>query len=1048
MKGFLSGVLALESLLRIVIALCLLTFLPGSALLAQTASRISGVVNDASGQAIRGVRVELEQAPTGLRRTAQTDAEGRFSFANLPPNLYRIRASATGFRPLVQENVELSVSSSLNVDLTLEVGALQQEVTVSARPSMVNVSSAELSFLVGETAMRELPLNGRNYTDLALLQPGVAAFPHRDGGSVVAHGLAMSFNGQDPRSNTYLLDGTLQNDFTNGPAGSAAGTALGLEAVREFRVELNSYSAEFGRNSGGHINALTKSGTNDPHGSLFWYLRNDNLDARNFFDPQNQPEFRRNQYGGSIGGPVRKEKTFYFLTMEALRENLGRSISTVVPDENARRGILPDGPVTINPVVLPYLNEMPLPNGPNRGSGLATYLFGFDQTLRQTFGQGRLDHYFNDRHQIFGRFTADDADQSLPTDFPQFPRAFRSRNQFATVEHRWIQSTRTTHTFRGSFGRTRIGQDVENNNTTALPVFVPGRPYVGNLDIGGMPRWGTQTSVNVKLTQNVYGFDHSMAHVRGRHVLRAGGLFERYQDNMVNPTFSLGIHTFPSLRTFLTGRPARFLGLPAGGAVDRYWRFNLFGFYLQDDWKATRRLTLNMGVRYEFSSMPLEKYGRDASLPNLYDSAPTIGPLYRNPTHLNISPRLGFAYDLTGDGRTALRGGYGIYFNTNNQQHLIVTVTNPPFTPRVAITNPAFPAPDFSTGVGNSMRPIDFHIRSPRIELFNLMLERQLPADVLISAGFAGSRGHNLWRSTDWNIAEPVRQSDGTLFWPAGTPRRNPRFGVIELKTGDGRSSYNAAILEVRKRFSRGLMAQSSYTFSRNIDNTQASTFFSDATNGTTAAFPEFPGFQYNKGLADYHAKHNWVASFVWQMPFGASLAGPAKALLHGWQWSGIFSMRSGNPLTLFVSQNRSRSLWGPSLQSGMGFDRPSMAPGFTHQSAINGAPDRWFQPEAFALQRAGTLGDLGRGALIGPDLRSLDLALMKNFRLPILGESGNLQFRVESFNLANRANFGPPGLAAFAGATDNEKPLGSLGLIRNTVTSARQIQLGLRFSF
>ncbi len=287
---------------------------------------------------MRGPLVELAQADTGLKRLATTDAEGRFSIANLPPALYRLRASAPGFRPLLRDNLELSVSSSLTVELQLEVGALQQEVTVSARPSMVNVSSAELSFLVGETAMRELPLNGRNYTDLALLQPGVAAFPHRDGGSVVAHGLAMSFNGQDPRSNTYLLDGTLQNDFTNGPAGSAAGTALGLEAVREFRVELNSYSAEFGRNSGGHINALTKSGTNDIHGSLFWFLRNDNVDARNFFDPARQPEFRRNQFGGSVGGPVRKEKTFYFLTMEALRENLGRSISTVVPTRTRAAG--------------------------------------------------------------------------------------------------------------------------------------------------------------------------------------------------------------------------------------------------------------------------------------------------------------------------------------------------------------------------------------------------------------------------------------------------------------------------------------------------------------------------------------------------------------------------------------------------------------------------------------------------------------------------------------------------------------------------------------
>lgn len=1028
--------------------LLLLVCLPVASLRAQTASQISVQVLDAAGKAVQGADLELEQTVTGLKRSAVSNSSGRYSFVNLPPAMYRLRATAPGFRPVLRDNLELPTASSLAVNVTLEVGALEQQVTVGERPSMVNVSTSELSFLVGETAMRELPLNGRNFTDLALLQPGVVPFPHRDGGSVVAHGLAMSFNGQDPRSNVYLLDSTPQNDFTNGPAGSAAGTALGLEGVREFRVELNSYSAEFGRNSGGHLNALTKSGSNDVHGSLFWFLRNDNLDARNFFDPATQPEFRRNQYGGSIGGPIKKEKTFYFLTYESLRESLGRSISTVVPDQNARLGILPDGPVTINPTVQPYLDEMPLPNGPNRGGGLASYLFGFNQNLEEHFGQGRVDHYFNANHQIFGRYTADDADQTLPTDFPEFPRAFRSRNQFATIQHNWIQSPSSTHSFRASYSRTRVGQDVENNTDIALAPFVPGRPFVGNMDIAGMPRWGTQTSVNVKLTQNVYGFDYSTAHVKGSHVLKAGALFERYQDNMVNPTFSLGIHTFTSLRNFLSGRSARFLGLPPGGAIDRYWRFNLFGFYLQDDWRPARRLSLNLGVRYEFTSLPREKYGRDVALPNLYDSAPTIGPVYDNPTYLNVSPRFGFAYDLTGDGLTALRGGYGLYYNTNNQQHLIVTVTNPPFTPRVAIANPAFPQPNFAAGVGNSVRPIQYNIRSPHIQVFNVVLERQLPLDFLVSAGYAGSRGDNLWRSTDWNIAEPVRLPDGTVFWPAGTPRRNPNFGVIELKASDGESWYNAAIFEVRKRLSSGLLLQSSYTFARNIDTTQASTFFSDSTNGTTNAMPEFPGFNYNKGLADYHAKHNWVASFVWQMPFGSSLTGPAKAIVHGWQLSGIYTWRSGNPLTLFVSQNRSRSLWGPSIQSGTGFDRPSVAPGFTHESAIAGTPDKWFNPDAFVLQPAGTLGNLGRGALIGPNLRSLDLALMKQFALPFLGEAGSLQFRAEAFNLANRANFGSPALAAFSGAVDNERPLGSLGLIRSTVTSARQIQLGLRLSF
>ncbi|MCL4796702.1 MAG: carboxypeptidase regulatory-like domain-containing protein [Bryobacteraceae bacterium] len=1021
-----------------------LAVLAAPCLLAQTAGRLAGTVSDATGAPLPGVSVTAEQTPTGLSRSTQTDGEGRYVLASLPASVYRLKVERDGFRPVVREGIELTVAASLTVDLTLQIGAIDQQITITDRPSMVNTQTSELSFLVGEMAMRELPLNGRNYTDLALLTPGVTAFPHRDGGSVVAHGLAMSMNGRDPRSNVYLIDGTPQNDFTNAPASSAAGTALGLEAIREFRVELNAYSAEFGRNSGGQVNALTKSGGNEYHGSLFHFLRNDNFDARNFFDPAKRPEFNRNQFGGSLGGPIRREKTFFFTTYESLRERLGRTISTVVPDENARLGILPDGPVTINPVVRPYLDEYPLPNGPSRGGGLAQYAFGFNQTLDQHFGQGRLDHYFNSANQMFARYTIDDAAQRLPTDYPQFPRSFLSRHHFLTLEHAWVPSGRTTHTFRGSFARTRIGQDVEANTARALDPFIPGRGLPGNIDIGGLPRWGPQTSVNVQLVQNLFGFDYFFSHVRGRHLLKGGMLAERYRNNMVNPTFSLGIQTFSNLRNFLENRPLRFLGLPAGGAIDRYWRSTLMGFYLQDDWRVVPRLTLNLGIRYEFATMPRDIYGRDSAVPNLLsDATPTVGQLYQNPTYTNLSPRAGFAWDVLGTGRLSVRGGYGLFFNTNNIQHLIVTVTNPPATPRVIVAGSTFPVPNLSAGVANSIRPIQWDIESPRVHVYNLMAEYQLPGDLLISAGFAGSRGSRLWRSGDWNTATPERQPDGALVFPAGPPRRrNPNFGVVELKSSDGDSWYNAGLFELRRRFGRGLMLQSSYTFSRNIDTTQASTFFSDATNGTTTAFPEFEGLNYNKGLADYHAKHNWVSNFVWSLPLGRNY------LARGWQLAGIYSMRSGNPLTVFVQANRSRSLAQPSLGPGIGFDRVSMAPGFTHQSAIQGDPARWFNPAAFALQPAGQLGNLGRGALIGPNLRSFDVALMRNFALRALGEKGNLQFRAEMFNLANRANFGPPGLTAFAGTAPQELPLSSLGLIRQTVTSARQLQLALRLSF
>ncbi len=1027
------------------VAACVLLFVPGLA--AQTTSTISGLVVDSSGRVIVEARVEVRSTDTGAVRSTVTGEDGRFVLAGLPIGNYEVRVKHDGFRTAVRPDVHLVVGEPLSLRFELQVGELGQEIRVAADSPLVNTSNGELSYLVSEGAIEQLPLNGRNYTDLALLQPGVLAFPHRDGGSVVAHGLATSINGQDPRSNVYLLDGTPLNDFTNSPAGSAAGTTLGMETIHEFRVEVNAYSAEFGRNSGGQINVITKSGSNDVHGSAYYYHRNDNLDARNFFDPPRIPEFKRHQAGATLGAPLRRDQTFFFAGYEALREGLGRTISTIVPDNEARAGLL----APIHPDVLPYLLEFPVANGPSLGGGLAVFNFPFTQNINQDFGQVRFDHRFGDEHQVFARYTIDDAEQFLPTDFPQFPRLFVSRNQFFTAQYQNILSFSTLQTFRLNFSRTRIGQDVQANTSQPLEPFVPGRPSLGNIDIGGIPRFGPQTSVNVQLTQNVVGFEYGLTQVRRRHLWKAGALVERYQDNLFNPTFSLGIFTFPSLVAFLQNQPQRFIGLTPEGELDRYWRFTLFGFYVQDEFRVHPRFTVTAGLRYEFSTQPREQQGRDVTLLTPLDPEPFIGQVYQNPTYGNVSPRIGLAWDVLGDGRTALRGGYGLYFNTNNQQNLIVTITNPPFTPRVIIPNPTFPVPPFELGLGNSIRPIQFDLDNPYVHVWNLSVQQQMPWQFVLTIGYAGSRGLHLLRNTDVNVPTPQQLSDGTLFFPPGVTRPNPAWSTIEQKRSDGNSWYNALLVEVRRRWGRDFNLQSSYTFSRSIDTTQASTFFSDATNGTTSAFPEFPqfpDFQPNRGPSDFHAKHNWVMNFTWSVPFARNLSGTVRQILDGWQFAGIATVRSGNPLTVFVQRNRSRSLWSPSLGPGLGFDRPNWAPGRGPEDAILGRPDQWFDPTAFALQPAGTFGRVGRGALTGPNLRNFDLALLKDTSFEAWGRSTTVQFRVETFNLLNRANFGSPSLLAFVGATDGEAPLPSFGRIRSTVTSSRQIQLGLRILF
>ena len=1030
-----------------ILLFCLLVppFVPAAG--AQTTATISGTVHDANGGALPGVLVTATNTDTSLVRTSATGSEGRYVIAALPPGKYELRAELAGFKPHVRRNLELTISETLALNLTLQLGDLEIEDVVVGVSPLVNTASSELSYLVGTNTIEQLPLNGRNYTDLALLQPGVLAFPHRDGGSVVAHGLGMSVNGQDPRSNVYLLDGTLQNDFTNGPAGSAAGTALGMDTIREFRVQANSYNAEFGRNSGGQINVLTKSGTNQLSGSAFEYHRNDAMDARNFFDVGEKPDFHRNQFGGTVGGPISTDRAFFFVGYEALIERLGRTISTVVPDDNARLGILPSGVVGVSPAVAPYLNEFPRANGPLLGQGLAVYNFPFSQRLDEHFVQGRLDYNFSPNRQVFARYTLDDTNQFLPTDYPQFPREFLSRNQFFTSEYRQVFSANTLATARLGFSRTRIGQNVEANTSQPLGEFVPGRGIMGDIDIGGLRRFGPQSSANLRLVQNVFSFQNDWIHTSGRHLIKAGALVEHYQDNMVNPTFSLGIYAFPNLSAFLRNTPNNFIGLTPEAQFDRYWRFTLFGFYAQDDFQITPRLTLNGGLRYEFATLPADKYGRDVAMPDLTAPTETIGPLYQNPTYTNLSPRGGFAWDLFGDGSTALRGGYGLYFNTNNHQNLIVTVTNPPFTPRPVIVNPTFPNPPFDRAGAISIRPIQYDLDNPRVHIYNVNLQREIWWRTAVTVGYAGSRGRHLLRSNDVNTALPVFQADGTPFIPAGTPRQNRSFSTIELKSSDGDSWYNALILDVRRRWSNGVAFQTSYTFSKSEDTTQASTFFSDATNGTTSAMPEYIP-DYNKGLSDFDVRHNLVLNFTWELPFGNNLSGAAAAILDGWNLSGIWTARSGQPLTVFVTSNRSRSQWNPSRGPGIGQDRPSYAAGFGPDNAVLGRVDQWFNPAAFVLQPAGTFGNTGRGDFIGPDLRTLDLSLSKQTQFGALGSHGRLEFRIEAFNILNRANFGVPELRAFAGQADNEATLATFGRISSTVTSSRQIQLGIRATF
>ena len=466
----------------------------------------------------------------------------------------------------------------------MEVGGVEQTVTVTARRPLVNTATSELSFLVGEQAIESLPLNGRNYTDLALLQPGVLAYPSRDGGSVVAHGLGMSVNGQDYRSNVYLIDGTLQNDFTNGPAGSAAGTALGMESIREFRVETNAYSAEFGRNFGGQINVLTKSGTNTLRGSAYEFHRNDALDAANYFDVSGKPDFARNQFGGIARRPAPTGPPVLLRRLRRPAREPGQDDHELRPRrQRPAAASCPTARSTISDVVRPYLDAIPARERARRSAAASrrTPSRSIRRSIRTSSRGGSTTRPAR-------RISSSPATRSTTRSsgcrrtIRSSRASFISTNQFFTAEYRNVLSDRTLQTMRFGYSRTRIGQNVEANLASPLPPFVAGRALVGDIDIGGMQRFGPQTSANLRLAQNVYSGQYDLTHTRGRHLLKAGVLAEHYRDFMTNPTFSLGIYTFANVRAFLENRPLRFVGLGPQGDINRDWPWTLFGVYAQD----------------------------------------------------------------------------------------------------------------------------------------------------------------------------------------------------------------------------------------------------------------------------------------------------------------------------------------------------------------------------------------------------------------------------------------------------------------------------------
>lgn len=1019
---------------------------------------ISGRVLDGSGAVIPGTTLTMTSRETARVQTTQTAADGYYKII-LPVGGYDVRVEAVSFRPEVRQNLQLEVGQEAVLNFTLAVGSVQETVTVLAEAPLVETSSGSLGGIVNEQRISDLPLNGRNFNDLVLLQPGISVLKISGTGNLKV-GLLYSSNGAPIRSNFQVLDGANLATFRGASGPSPSGSMLGVEGIREFRVITNSFPAEYGMTMGSQMAAVSKSGTNQFHGSVFEFLRNSAFDARNFFDRKlhkndpRLPAFRRNNFGASFGGPIRRDKLFFFATYEGIRESLGITQVLATATTQARQ----DGFLVprVAETVKPYLNLLPLPTEPlptdPRGvSGVGRFTYVYKQPTQEDFGQGRGDYNISERDSAFVRYTVSEATRIEPLTFPGFIAGRNGPGRYVTVAENHTFSPTVLNTFRFSYSRT--GQ--RNSPTTQFDPslgFLPGHA-MGRLRAGsGISDIGYQSGdPAITAEQRIYTWSNDLFWSRGAHSLKFGTLINRFRVPTTSSSNLNGTYTFSSLAQFLAGVPRDFVVMTPGSIGLATFHFSTFGFYAQDDWRVVPNFTLNLGFRYEFTDTvhDVSEVG-SAWIDIVHDPEFTVTPVvYKNPSLRNFGPRLGFAWDVFGNATTSLRGGFGLLYDVAALGAAAQTYTgqHPPYSSVSTVRTEhgiTFPHPVIPPeALGRSAGTFDYNIQQPHMLHYNLTVERRLPANIALTLSYAGSRGLNLKQVKEGNATVPGKVN-GRDFWTGTDPRPNPRWDSIEYHTAAGDSWYNSLQFTVQKRLSRGLQFQSSYTWSKLLDTTQGG---DGGDSGGTRDFgldPSHPS--YDKGPADFDTRHSWTFNTLYQLP-STGLHGIGR-VLDGWRLGTILTLKSGLPFSPILSGNRSRSL----VEGGGAKDRPDLISGRDASDIVLGGPNRYFDPSAYSIQAVGFLGTSSRNFLPGPGVANWDFSLTKEIPFSLVGEGARWEFRAEIFNLLNRANFSYPIAGATVYTADQTRatttPLSTAGTIDRTNTAARQIQLGLKLVF